>query len=156
MIALRKINKGYLMGRQPHNVLVIPYLKTDQGMKFAIFKRKRAQIWQWIAGGVEDNETYLETAIRECREEAQIVNYKQIISLDSMCSVRADIFKQDWPENVYTVTEHSFAIELVKQEVTISDEHSEYSWVSYDQAMEMLKYDSNKTALWELSQRLKF
>ena len=28
-------------------------------------------------------------------------------------------------------------------------------WVNYDNAMQKLKYDSNKTALWELNERLK-
>ena len=143
------------MARQPHNVLVIPYIFTEEGMIFVIFKRRRAQIWQWIAGGVEENESFAETAKRECQEEAQIVNFKNFLELDAMCSVRADIFKQKWPKNVYTVTEHSFAIELANKDIIISDEHSEYMWVNYDKALELLEYDSNKTALWELIQRLK-
>jgi dATP pyrophosphohydrolase len=142
------------MARQPHNVLVIPYYREEETIKFAIFKRRRAQIWQWIAGGVEDNESFIDTAIRECYEEANITDYKSLIELDTMCSVRADIFKQDWPKEIYTVTEHSLAVELVNMDITISDEHTEYRWVTYDEALEMLKYDSNKTAMWELMQRL--
>lgn len=37
----------------------------------------------------------------------------------------------------------------------LSSEHKEYRWVEYDEAMRLLKYDSNKTALWELNERLK-
>ena len=37
----------------------------------------------------------------------------------------------------------------------LSSEHKEYRWVKYDEAMRLLKYDSNKTALWELNERLK-
>lgn len=33
-------------------------------------------------------------------------------------------------------------------------ENKLYKWVSFDEAYEKLKFDSNKTALWELNQRL--
>jgi len=37
----------------------------------------------------------------------------------------------------------------------LSHEHTEYKWVDYETAREMLKYDSNRTALWELNKRIK-
>ncbi|RAN74917.1 NUDIX pyrophosphatase, partial [Bacillus sp. SRB_28] len=32
--------------------------------------------------------------------------------------------------------------------------HSEYKWVTYEEAREILKWDSNRVAIWELHQRL--
>ena len=40
-------------------------------------------------------------------------------------------------------------------DIHLSSEHKEYKWVEYDEALKKLKYDSNKTALWELNERLK-
>ena len=37
---------------------------------------------------------------------------------------------------------------------TLSDEHTEFTWGSYELALEMLKWDSNRNALWELNFRL--
>ena len=37
----------------------------------------------------------------------------------------------------------------------LGDEHSEIKWASYEEAKELLKFDSNKNALWELNERLK-
>ncbi|OOE48439.1 NUDIX pyrophosphatase, partial [Salinivibrio kushneri] len=34
-------------------------------------------------------------------------------------------------------------------------EHTEFRWCGFKEASELLKYDSNKIALWELNQRLK-
>ena len=41
------------------------------------------------------------------------------------------------------------------QEIKLSDEHPEYRWLKYDEAHKMLKWDSDRTALWELNERLK-
>jgi dATP pyrophosphohydrolase len=36
-----------------------------------------------------------------------------------------------------------------------SREHTSYRWLSYDEAARLLRWDSNKTALWELNERLR-
>jgi dATP pyrophosphohydrolase len=49
----------------------------------------------------------------------------------------------------------NIALVCVTEEMLVmSSEHKEYKWVSYSEAFEMLKYDSNRTALWELKTRL--
>ena len=45
-------------------------------------------------------------------------------------------------------------MKLKKYDIKLSNEHKEYKWVEYNEAMEKLRYDSNKTALWELNERL--
>jgi len=39
--------------------------------------------------------------------------------------------------------------------IRLSHEHAQMKWASYDEAHALLRYDSNKTALWELAQRLR-
>jgi len=39
--------------------------------------------------------------------------------------------------------------------IAISPEHTSYRWLSYDEAARLLRWDSNKTALWELNERLR-
>ena len=36
----------------------------------------------------------------------------------------------------------------------LSHEHTEYNWLNYAEAHTRLQYDSNKTALWEVNQRI--
>ena len=36
----------------------------------------------------------------------------------------------------------------------LSEEHAEYRWVAYEEGLRNLRWDSNKTALWELHHRL--
>ena len=60
-----------------------------------------------------------------------------------------------WGENVYYADEYSFAANISDKQIKISEEHSEYKWVSYDEARNLLKYDSNKSALWELNEKIR-
>jgi dATP pyrophosphohydrolase len=52
------------------------------------------------------------------------------------------------------VPEYSFGVDVGACDLQLSDEHKEFQWLSYAEALTRLTYDSNKTALWELNQRL--
>jgi dATP pyrophosphohydrolase len=39
--------------------------------------------------------------------------------------------------------------------IAISREPTAYRWLSYEEAVKLLRWDSNKTALWELNERLR-
>lgn len=39
--------------------------------------------------------------------------------------------------------------------ILLSHEHPEYRWIGYDDARRLLGYDGDRTALWELHQRLR-
>jgi len=145
------------MSRQPVQVLVIPFRKVSSGYEFCLMKRSDANYWQFVAGGAEDNETPLEAARRESHEEAGLPLSSEVIALDSMCCVPANIFRdwKQWPEGTYVVKEFAFAVRVLNESIKLSNEHTESQWLSYDEAMKLLKWDSNRTALWELSQRLR-
>lgn len=147
------------MARAPFQCLILPYIIEDKKIKYGVFKRSDHGFWQFISGGGEDNETPLEAAHRECFEEAQIPQSMTIYQLDSSCSIPAEIFKDEyrsgWGHNCYVITEYSFALPLEKDIIKISHEHSEYKFVEFKEAIELLKHDSNKTALRELRARIK-
>lgn len=145
------------MKRQPIQVLVIPFRRNKDVIEYCLLKRSDEKYWQFVAGGAEGNETQLTAAAREANEEAGIPLESKIISLDSMCCVPANIFRdwQQWPKGTYIVKEYAFGVEVPNDSIKLSNEHTEYQWKQYDEAMKLLKWDSNKTALWELSQRLK-
>ena len=51
--------------------------------------------------------------------------------------------------------EYVLCANINNQEIKLSNEHTEYKWVDYNEAKSLLKYDSNKSALWELDVKLK-
>lgn len=142
--------------RAPFQVLVIPYKFVENDILYGIFLRKDMKIWQAISGGGEDSETPIEAARRESNEEANISYNAEYINLDSVCSIPVENVtgKFTWGEDVYVVKEYTFGVNVTNENVVLSHEHDELRWLKYDEAKNMLKYDSNVTALWELNKRL--
>ena len=145
------------MNRAPYQVLVIPYNKVENTIRYCVFERKHPMI-QFIAGGGEDVETPIEAAKRECFEESRIQS-DDFIKLMSLCYIPTCIFSENqrkaWGEETFVIPEYAFGVESKSTDVIISEEHIGYKWVTYEEAVSLLKWDSNKTALYELDCRIK-
>lgn len=141
--------------RAPYQVLIFPFIKEGEKYYYAIFKRKDLGMWQGIAGGGEGNEEPIETMRRELYEETSINKEARYIRLASMTTIPAvNICGLKWGD-VVMIPEFAFGVEAQSRKLEISNEHTEYLWLSYEDAIDKLKYDSNKSALWELDYRLK-
>ena len=143
--------------RIPKQVLIIPYRIIDDKIEYCIFKRKDMDAWQWIAGGAEDfDKDKIESAKREFFEETSIKN-AQIQQLEMTCKIPVVNVVKDfkWGENIFYSEEYSFAVNITNKKIQLSNEHTEYKWVDYKEAKSLLRYDSNKSALWELDVKLK-
>lgn len=142
--------------RKPKQVLVFLYRKNKNNeYEYCIFYRKKLQVRQAISGGVEDDETLIETVKREVFEETGI-EANDIFELSSVSSIPVVNItgKFSWGNDVYVVSEHSFGVFTENNDIKLSSEHKQYEWFTFDEAYEKLEFDSNKTALWELNQRL--
>lgn len=142
--------------RAPYQVLVFPYYISDKGIEYAIFRRSDAGFWQAIAGGGEDGETIIESAKREAWEEGGISKDSLYMKLDTVNSIPAEEFAESihWDKNIYVIPENCFGVEIIDKQLTLSNEHTEYKWMSYADAISYLKWDGNKVALRELNKRL--
>ena len=146
------------MARQPLQVIVIPFRERDGGgYEFALFHRSDASMWQFIAGGAEDDETTEQAARREATEEAGIAEEARFLRLESRASVPRTALSptEHWPKDLLVVPEYSFAVDATGQELVLSQEHDKVSWLSLEEAARVLTWDSNRVALWELNERLK-
>ncbi len=143
--------------RAPYNVLVIPYISKSENPLFCIFKRADMGVWQFIAGGGETGEDALSAARRESFEEAAISSDHTYNKLESMCYVSVDNFsekaRKSWGKR-YVIPVFTFSVKLDSCEIRLSDEHTTYSWCTYQEAKEKLHFDLDKTALYELNQLL--
>jgi dATP pyrophosphohydrolase len=79
-----------------------------------------------------------------------------LVILDSVASIPVlnVVGKFLWGDKVLIIPEYCFGVEVKGRQLNISREHIEYKWVNYEEAVKMLKWDSNKSALWELNERL--
>ena len=139
--------------RAPYQVLVIPYKIVDNAPIYCIFKRSDSNDWQFIAGGGEANESPLEAAKREAFEESALVS-NEWRELHSICYLPITVIskkhRNHWDNNTYVIPEYSFAASFNK-DIVLSKEHRNFVWMRYEEAIKLLKWDSNKTALFELN-----
>ncbi len=146
------------MPRAPFNSFTYPYRKTTEGgFEYALLKRSDAGFWQGASGGGEDNETAIDAAKRETFEEAGIPPDSAYLQLDTIGYIPVAGFRDShlWGEDVYVIPQYYFAVLTEMKEMVLSHEHLEFQWLDYQAAYSLLKFDSDKNALWELNQRLK-
>ena len=147
------------MARAKYQVLVLPYQNQDNKTLYCIFKRSDMDAWQFIAGGWEDeDDSPLISAKREAYEEAHISYDEKYDTLETICSIPTECFKKArlvWGEACLVIPEYCFAVRITNEKIKISDEHTSFEWVDYQTAVQRLKYDSNKVALWELDNKIR-
>ena len=145
------------MPRAPFQVGVLPFRQSKPDREYLLFHRTDHLYWQCIAGGGEDAETPLAAAKREAFEEAGIPATFPYLSLQTTASVAITEFKDApmWDPDLLVVPIHYFGVRVDELEAQLSGEHLDCRWLGYDAAQTLLKWDSDKTALWELEQRLK-
>lgn len=143
------------MPRAPLQVLVLPWRRRTTSIEVAVLHRADYDVWQFVSGGGETGESIETAARREGYEEAGIPLDAPYLRLDSTATVPACWFRAwaRWPDDVLVVPEHAFAVEVAR-ELVLSSEHRALRWCSVADAMNLLRFDSNKHALWELHERL--
>lgn len=146
------------MSRALFQVLIFPFFidKVNRQIEYAIFKRSDLNLWQGISGGGEDNESFIEAAKRETFEESGIEPNSRFVALDSMVTIPAEFVSKHFLQinKLYVIPEYSFGVEVQNKNIRLSNEHQEFKWVNYQDAIKLLKWDSNRHALWELEKRL--
>jgi len=147
------------MSRQPKQVHIYLYRKNLFGIdEFAIFQRADNELWwQGICGGLEDGETIETGARREIFEEAGISDKLPLYRLDTESYLPAYIFHKQtqeiWGKDTVVIPMYFFAMPF-DGIIKISNEHKEFRWLPYKEAKELVYFHDQKTALWEVKERL--
>lgn len=144
------------MARNPVNVHIYLYRINNNEFEYSIFQRAdNLKWWQGISGGVEEGETILQAALRESFEEAGTPINAPIYPLDTVSYLPADIFTAHtlWGKDIVVCPMFFYAIPF-NGDILLSDEHKEVRWLKYDEAENLVYFHDQKTALWELNQRL--
>lgn len=136
--------------KRPESVLVVVY--TRAGQVLLLRRADYPEFWQSVTGSMEwGDEQPAETAARELREETGIVVEPAALT-DWKLQQRYEIFPQwryKYAPGVLENTEHFFSLELSDvQPVHLSpNEHGEYIWVPFAEALERVFSWTNHEAL---------
>ncbi len=115
--------------------------RRDNGLKFLLLCYRHGH-WGFIKGHVEQGEKDKETVLRETEEETGITNFSFI-----------DSFKEDisytFKENNKTIFKDVtfYLAETKEEDVKLSSEHTDYKWLSFDDALSQLSFNNAKALL---------
>lgn len=119
------------------------YQNTEAGPVYLMLKRSAGKhyehLWQGIAGEIEKGETATQTVIRELKEETG-KEAKKVFVADHIAS-----FYDARNDRIQMVP--IFGIEVDNSEVQLSEEHSDYKWVSFEEALDLLTWKGQKEGL---------
>jgi dATP pyrophosphohydrolase len=111
--------------------------KNESNYEFLLIKRSEKDkvtpgIWQMVTGGIKENESIKEGVLREVSEETGIIP-SVIYSIPRVNSFYFDYGDAICLSPVFLAISDSKGVKL-------SEEHTNYKWVSYDDAIELIRW----------------
>jgi len=96
-------------------------------------------LWQGVAGKIEKNETAVQTVLRELKEETGLSPIK-VFTADHIASFYD-------ARNDLLMMVPIFGIEVDSVDVKLSAEHSDFKWVSFEEAFKLLVWKGQKEGI---------
>lgn len=113
--------------------------RRDHDPKYLMLYRKASSLykqnWEFSKGLREPNEADIDTVKREVKEETGLKDMRFVEGFKERVSW---FFKR----NGETVNKESiyYLIETEQEEIILSEEHEEYKWMTFDEAMQVIKF----------------
>jgi dATP pyrophosphohydrolase len=134
--------------KRPESALIVIYAGS---MVLLMKRRDIVNFWQSVTGSLNHDESCpRKCALRELQEETGLTEADGVLSSE-LDAEWFDIYPerlQFYPPGVTKNFEHVFTFVMPsKVEINISDEHSEYCWVTKKEALELVVSSTNKDAI---------
>ena len=138
--------------KQPRSIQVVIVADANPERHYLLLRRVASHggFWQSVTGSLEGQETHRQAAVREVLEETGISSREEdLIELGVTNTFEiAPQWREKYAPGVTHNEEVCFALEVRECEVQLdSIEHDAYVWETYEPAMEMIYWQSNKRAL---------
>jgi len=142
--------------RVPRQVLVYLFRRRAE-LEFLLLRRteRHGGFWQGVTGAPEWEESDVEGAVREVLEETGFVVADRIAAAD----VRYEILRESYSDRVEWERLYGPNVPVVPEEVYVAEvllaidptlapnEHDDFRWCTLEEALELLKWDTNREAL---------
>ena len=120
---------------------VILYLEKSEGILFLLMNYPTGH-WDFVKGKIEQGENEHQTALRETKEETGISDIEFVEGFEENINYNFQF------EGELIYKEVVFFLAKTKTEtVKISNEHLDYTWLDYKNAIEKITYQNAKNIL---------
>jgi dihydroneopterin triphosphate diphosphatase len=124
-------------------IAVVLLKKVQNQYRVLLVKRAGVvlkDVWCYIGGGIENGEKAWEAAYREVEEETGIS--------------KLSLYSSNAFDKIYSIGENFIYLAPVfvgyvseDQEVTLNEEHSDYKWLSFEEAIDTVSLPGNEEVL---------
>ena len=137
--------------KEPRSVQVVIFAEAHEERRYLLLRRVQSHggFWQSVTGSLERDETHRQAAVREVLEETGIdAREEELIELGVTNTFEiAPQWREKYAPGVTHNEEVCFALEVRECEVRVDPiEHDAYVWETYERAMDLLYWDSNRRA----------
>jgi len=131
--------------KKEHNAGVLLFRIGNNEIKYLILKYQihTQNHWDFVKGGIENNETLVEAAKREVLEETGI---KTIIIIKDFKEQIKYTYKKDHGDVIEKDVIYLLA-ETNETEIRLSEEHSEFKWATKNEVLKVIKFEEQKNVL---------
>ena len=127
---------------------IITYITDNDHIKYLLLHYCDGH-WDFPKGKIEPGETQQEAAQRELHEETGLT-----AQLDNNFEQSFSYMFLDQQKKLTQKTVCFFIGKTVNSTVQLSDEHTDFQWLTYQQALEVLTYDNAKNILKKANKHL--
>lgn len=125
---------------------VVYHVEKDNSITYLLLKHKNGNHWDLPKGHIEEGETYKETAFREIAEETGIKE-KNIIFKKKLNHKNSYEYIQN--NEIIKKTVNLFLFLSLSKTIVLSEEHSDYHWLHFEEISEKLTYQTSYPAFLE-------
>lgn len=143
------------------SVGAVVFRVIDGKIEFLLIKYRNGH-WEFPRGKVEENETEYDTMCREIEEETGISQlrvikeFRESIRFSYKASGQECIDRIKDKNCIYIYKKAIFYLaETMDEDITISHEHQEFQWLTFDDGYKRLTFENAKSILTRANDRLK-